>query len=446
MSNRLHQAFCAGARRAVRVAGKTVPSGAHGVRRPFGLLLLTFISIPTLVSAADWPQYRGPNHDGSSPEKIMKTWPKEGPGAIWKASLGPSFGSFAVSRGRAFCFIQRKVEGQDREVAVGFDANTGKEIWATTLGGPTYDQQGGDGPRSTPSVDGNRVYFLGAHLGLTCLDATKGEWLWQHELTKEYNGRVIEWYSAASPILDGDLIFVNAGGRGQALLAFNKFDGKLVWKGQEDKPTHASPVPATIHDVRQVIFFTQSGLLSVAAATGAVLWRYPFPFRTSTAASPVVWQDMVYCSVGYGVGGGACRISKTAKGFEAREIWRDKNVVSHWSTPVCRDGYLYGLFGFKEFGKAPLKCIEMATGKEKWAQPGFGSGGATILVDNHVLVQGDRGPLVLVEAKSESYREVARAQVLGGKCWTMPVVSDGRIYARNTKEGVCLDVSPQGEE
>jgi outer membrane protein assembly factor BamB len=409
-------------------------------------VLLAAIALLTVSRAADWPQYRGPNHDGSSPETIMQTWPKEGPRAVWKSPLGPSFGSFAVSGDKAFCFIQRNVNGQDCEVAVAFDAGTGKEIWSVPLGKPTYDKQGGDGPRSTPTVDGNRVYFLGAHLGLTCLDAAKGDLVWQHDLTKEYNGRVIEWYSAASPILDGDLVFVNAGGRGQALLAFNKTDGKLVWKGQDDKPTHASPVPVTIHGVRQVIFFTQSGLVSVTAATGEVLWRYQFPFRTSTAASPVVWQDIVYCSAGYGVGGGACRVSKTAKGFAAREIWRNKNVVSHWSTPVCKDGQLYGIFGFKEFGKAPLKCIEMATGKEKWAQPGFGSGGAAILVDNHVLVQGDRGPLVLVEAKPDSYREIARAQVLGGKCWTMPVLSNGRIYARNTKEGVCLDVSPPGKE
>ncbi len=407
-------------------------------------VLLASGTFLTVGRAADWPQYRGPNIDGSSPEKILKSWPKEGPREIWKASLGPSFGSFAVSGGKAFCFIQRKVDGEDKEVALALDANTGKEIWAIPLGKPTFDKQGGDGPRSTPTVDGDRVYFMGANLVLTCLDSAKGSLVWQHDLVKEHNGRVIEWKSAASPILEGDLIFVNGGGKGQALLAFNKSDGKLIWKGQDDKPTHASPVPATLHGVRQVIFFTQNGLVSVTPTTGEVLWRFPFPFRTSTAASPVVWQDVVYCSAGYGVGGGACRVSKTAKGFAATEIWRHPGAtMSHWSTPVCKDGYLYAVIGFKEFGRAPLKCIEIATGKEKWSQSGFGSGGATILVGDHILVQGDRGPLVLVEAKPDAYKEIARAQPLGGKCWTMPVVSNGRIYARNTKEGICLDVAPQ---
>jgi outer membrane protein assembly factor BamB len=409
------------------------------------ICLLALPLMATALTAADWPQYRGPNHDGSSPETILKTWPQEGPRVIWKAPLGPSFGSFAVSGGRAFCFIQRKVDGQDHEVAVAFDANNGKEIWAKPLGPPTYDKEGGDGPRSTPTVDGDRVYFLGAHLMLTCLEASSGKLIWHHDLVKEYHGHVIPWKSAVSPILDGNLIYTIAGGPGESLLAFDKTSGKVVWKGLDDKPTqptHASPVPATILGVRQVIFFAQSGLVSVTAATGKVLWRFPFPYRVSAAASPVVWQDIVYCSAGYGVGGGACRITKTATGFEAHQLWRNKAIVSHWSTPVCKDGYLYAIIGFKQFATAPLKCIEIATGKEMWSHPGFGSGSATIVVGNDVLVQGDRGPLVLVEAKPDGYHELARAQIIGGKCWTMPVVSNGRIYERNTQEGVCLDVTP----
>jgi outer membrane protein assembly factor BamB len=394
--------------------------------------------------AADWPQYRGPNHDGSTPEKISTKWPAEGPKQIWKAELGDSFGSFAVAGGKAFCFIQRKVNGENAEVAIALDADTGKELWAKPLGKPTYDKQGGDGPRSTPTVDGDRVYFLGAYLVLTCLDAKTGKQIWQHDLVKEFDGKVIKWNHAGSPILDGDLIFVNAGGEGQAFLAFHKKDGKLAWKSGDDKPTHASPVPATIHGVRQIIFFTQSGLVSAEPASGKILWRQEFPFRTSSAADPIVWNDMVYCSAAYGVGAGCFKISKNGNQFSSKELWRERDVINHWSTPVCKDGYLYGLYGSKEFGRGPLKCIEMATGKEVWSQAGFGSGGGTILVGgNYLLVQGDKGPLVLVEATPKGYHEAARAQPFGGQCWTMPVVSGGRIFARNTKEGVCLDVAPQ---
>jgi hypothetical protein len=158
--------------------------------------------------------------------------------------------------------------------------------------------------------------------------------------------------------------------------------------------------------------------------------------------SPIVYQDIVYCSAGYGVGGGACRVTKLGDQFSVKPLWRHEGgTVNHWTTPVCKDGYLYGIFGFKEYGTAPLQCVEIATGKQVWSQAGFGSGGGTVLVGHQLLVQGDRGPLVLVEASPTEYKEVARAQPLGGKCWTMAVVSNGRIYARNNKEGVCLDVA-----
>ena len=403
----------------------------------FGFILIAAAE----MFAADWQQYRGPNHDGSTPEKILKAWPREGPRQLWKVALGESFGSFAISGDKAFCFIQRSMGGKDQEVAIALDANTGRELWATPIGKPTYESEGGNGPRSTPTVNGDRVYFLGADLILSCLNADNGTVIWQRDLVKEYNGTVIRWRSAASPVLDGGLLFVNGGGPGQAFLAFRK-DGRLAWKTGNDLPTHSSTVAATIHGERQIIFFTQSGLVSLLPENGTELWRYPFPFEFSAAMSPIVYEDIVYCSAGYGVGAGACRITKTDAGFKATEIWRHPGeTINQWTTPVCKDGYLYGIFGFKELGTAPLKCVEIATGKELWSQPGFGSGGGTILVDGHVLVQGDQGTLVLVEAVPKAYKEVARAQVLGGKCWTMPVISNGRLYVRSTKAGICLDVS-----
>lgn len=401
-------------------------------------------SLASTGFSTDWAQYRGPNNDGVTAEKILQTWPKEGPRVIWKAPLGDSFGSFAVAGSKAFAFVQRNVDGTDREVAVALNANSGKELWAVPLGQPTYDRQGGDGPRSTPTVDGKRVYFLGAYQILTCLDADSGKQIWQRDLVKEFGGTIIQWKNAASPVIDGDLLFVNAGGRGQALLAFDKATGKPVWKTQDDKPTHSSPVPATIHGVRQIIFFTQKGLVSVAPKTGEVFWRYDFPFQTSTASSPVVWQDVVYCSAAYNVGAGACKVTKSGDKFTATELWRKEgDLMNHWTSPVCKDGYLYGIYGRGKDSSAPLKCIEIATGREMWSRGNVGGGGATVLVGGNLLVQTDRGPLVLVDANPKTYTELARAQVFGGQCWTMPVVSNGKIFARNTREGFCLDVSPK---
>jgi outer membrane protein assembly factor BamB len=235
---------------------------------------------------------------------------------------------------------------------------------------------------------------------------------------------------------------VAGGGPGEALLAFNKNDGHVVWKGQDDKFTQSTPVAATILGVRQVIFFTQSGLVSVAPTTGDVLWRFPFRYATSTAISPVVCGDIVYCSAAYGVGTSACKITKTDGGFEAAQIWsQPANVLAnHWSTPVFSEGYVYGISGQANFGKAPLVCVNATNGVVVWQHAGFGPGGCT-LVNGNVLVLSDAGDLVLVKATPEAYQEVARSHVLAGKCWNSASVSDGHIYARSTREGVSLDVS-----
>jgi outer membrane protein assembly factor BamB len=405
-------------------------------------------ALPT--HAADWPQYRGPGHDGISSETILKRWPEGGPKVLWKTATSEGFSSLSVSGGKAFTLVRRDIEGAAREVCVALDANSGKELWAAPLaiakydgGGDsgTNDNKGGDGPRSTPSVDGGRVYVLDARLGLTCLDAKTGKSIWTRDLAREHDAKNISWQSAASPLVDGDLIFVAGGGPGQALLGIDKKNGHVVWKGQDDKMTHATPVAATIHGTRQVIFFTQSGLVSVAPSTGTVLWRHPFPYRTSTAASPVVAGDVVYCSAGYGVGAGAARITKEGDKFAATELWRKPNqLMNHWSTPVYREGHLYGMFGFKEYGACPLKCVELATGREVWSKEGFGPGNVT-LAGGQIVALGDAGQLVLVEASPKAYSETGRVDFLDGKCWSTPVVSNGRIYARSTREAVCVDVS-----
>lgn len=413
----------------------------------------SIVALLPASQAVEWTQYRGPNHDGVSSEKILQSWPANGPRELWKVPLNAGFSSFAVGSGKAFTLVTRAVNGADQEVCLALDAATGKEIWAVALGIAKYDKggnsgapdnNGGDGPRSTPSFDDGRVYTLSGRLVLKCLDAENGKAIWTKDLVAENQGRVITWENAASPMIDGDLIYVVGGGAEESLLAIDKKDGHVVWKGESDSMTHSTPVAATILGERQVIFFTQKGLVSAAAKTGKVLWRYPFRYSTSTAMSPIVSGDIVYCSAGYGVGAGACKITKTGDGFEATRLWFEPaNVLNnHWSTPVCQDGYLYGLFGFKEFARAPLKCVEIATGKVLWSKPGFGPGGC-LLVDGHVLVLSDAGDLVLVKATPSDYQEVARAHAVTGKCWSAPALSDGHIFARSTKEGACLDVSPQ---
>jgi len=389
--------------------------------------------------AAEWPQYRGPEHNGATPEKIDTHWPTAGPKVEWKIPLGSSLGSFITGGGKVFVYEMRG----DKEACFALDPSTGKPIWSTDVDKSIFDKDGGDGPRSTPAFSDGRVYLLSTYLTLACLDASDGKVLWSHDLKGEFGGSAPHWGNAASPLIDGDMIFACGGGRGQSLLAFEKATGKLAWKSQDDAPTHASPIPADLLGVHQIIFFTVKGLVSVDPKTGDALWRAAFPFRVSTAASPVVCgDDIVYSSAGYGVGAGAFRVAKQGGRFTVSPLWRNPGGdINHWSTPVYKDGYLYGLYGFKEFHTEPLKCIDVMTGDEKWSRPGFGQG-QVLLVDGNLLVQGDTGQLVLARASPESYQEIARFHPISGKCWTDPAVANGHIYVRSQTGGACLDVTP----
>jgi outer membrane protein assembly factor BamB len=413
-----------------------------------GFVLMLQQALPS----AEWPQYRGPDQTGTSNEKVNLTWPADGPKVAWKIPTKNGFSSFAIAGGKVFTQVNRELDGKPRELCVALDPTSGKELWFADVGIGTYDRggdtgapgnSGGDGPRSTPTISDGRVYVFTQNLVLHCLDLQSGKPLWTKDLMKEHAGRNIAWKSAASAAIDGELVFVAGGGAGQSLLAFNKKSGDLVWKGHDETITHSTPLVTTILGERQVIFFLKKGLLSVSAKDGKALWRFPFAFNVSTAITPVASGDIVYCSAGYDVGGGACRIVKEGDGFAAKELYKvagNKEIANHWSTPVCKDGHLYGMFSFKKFGNGPLKCVELATGKVKWEQPGFGAGNV-ILVGDKIVALADDGRVVIAEATPESYKEVAQCKAVTGKCWSTPALSDGRLYVRSTKEGACLDVS-----
>ena len=407
------------------------------------LVFAMFLFHPAAIPAADWPGYRGPNQDGVSTEKLNLNWSAKPPKELWKVPANTGFSSFAASGGKVFTQVVRDLNGEPREICVALDAATGAELWAADVAvGKGYGGGGsGDGPRSTPAVSGGVVLVLTPDLVLHALDEQSGKPLWTHDLMKEYGAKNIGWNSAASPVVDGDLVFVMGGGEGQSLLAFYKKTGEVAWKVETEKITHSTPVVATVLGERQVVFFCQSGLVALSVKDGRVLWKLPYPYKTSSAASPVVIGDLIYCSAGYDVGGGACKITRAGSGFTATQLWQtpgNKEVPNHWSTPVSKDGYLYGMFSFKNPGKGPLKCVDIATGAVKWEQPGFGQGNV-VLADSKVLALADNGDLVVVEPTPASYKELARIKAVAGKCWSTPAVSNGCIFVRSTEEGACLE-------
>lgn len=421
--------------------------------------LRIFTTAALIVSAAfaargaDWTAFRGPNHDGTTDEKVA--WPKT-PKQVFKVPVGEGFGTVAVAEGKVFL----TAEGGGQEALLALDANTGEGKWHHVMGRSIYEGQGGNGPRTTPATDGKVVVAYGTWFNLVACNVQTGKVAWQHDVAREFGsqartGGIEKWGNASSPVIDGDRVFVYGGGAGSTFLAFEKGSGKLAWKSGDEKIAHASPTVATIGGVRQIIFFCQSGLVSLDTASGKELWRFPHKFNVSTASTPVVGGkdgDVVYCSAGYKVGAAAAKISKEGDKFTATAIWRNTDeheLVNHWTSCVYKDGFLYGIFGFKLFGNAPLKCVNLESGKVMWEKPGFGPGG-TILTGDTLVVQGDKGQVAFVRATPEGYQATGGAELLtGGKCWNAAVVSNGKLYARSTKPNgtnkeqgylICVDV------
>lgn len=231
---------------------------------------------------------------------------------------------------------------------------------------------------------------------------------------------------------------VGGGGPGQSFLALEQATGKVKWKTGNETLTHATPAYASIHGVDQIIFLCRSGLVSLSPKEGSELWKQDFSFKVSTAASPVVAGNYIFCSAGYGVGSGLFQITKKNRVWKSEPIWRKRNeLMNHWSTPLYLDGKLYGIFGFKEYGKAPLQCIDLLSGKILWSKSGFGPGNL-IRSGNQLLVLSDDGQLVTALASPLKYIETSRYKILEGKCWSTPILTNNYLVVRSTKEAVAI--------
>jgi outer membrane protein assembly factor BamB len=407
------------------------PSGPN--RAGCGLLIIGFILLTNGAIFADpveWHQWRGPNRDGVSSETgILKNWSDDAPKELWRVAIGDGFSGVSVSQGRVYTIYAK---GED-EIVVCLDAATGKEVWRYLTDYLYENRQGGNGPRSTPTIDGDKVYVLSAYGRLVALDAATGKQLWDHDLTKVFGSGTPQHGFSGSPIVEGDLLLIETGANGKALVALNKESGEVVWGSQNDPIAYSSPIVVTIQNTRQAIFFTAEGLVSVSPTDGEIYWRYTW--RTSfnvNAATPIfIPPDKVFISSGYDTGAAVVQVKGSDGKLTAEELWRNRVMKNHFSSSVLHDGYLYG------FDNAILKCINANTGEEQWKSRGFGKG-SLIYADGHLLVFGETGNLGLVEATPSEYTEKAQTQVLDGRCWTTPTLSDGKLYLRNQRELVCL--------
>jgi outer membrane protein assembly factor BamB len=397
-----------------------------------GLLLLTGC-LGSAASAADWPQFLGPNRDSVSPQTgLFEAWPQGGPPVVWQRPIGSGFSGPVVAGGR-LVLVHRQ---GDKEIVACLDAATGKEHWQFAYPSGYRDDFGMDeGPRSTPVIAGNHVYTLGAEGRLHCLDVATGKKIWDRSLNAEYQVPKGFFGVATSPLVEGNLVLVNVGGKQAGIVTFDRDTGKEVWRATNHEASYSSPVAATFNGKRQVIFFTREGIVLLEPRTGAITYSKRWRARmhaSVNAATPLVAGDLVFVSACYGTGAILLHIGPD----HVEELWKNDEAMSnHYNTCVQNKGYLYGFHGRQEEG-ARLRCVELKTGKIQWTDDHTGCG-SMILVQDQLIVLNEHGQLVLIEATPVSYKEKARAQVLTAPCRSPIALADGLLYGHDSKKLVC---------
>lgn len=377
--------------------------------------------------AGDWPQILGPQRNGVAvDEKPIEPWPAAGPTVNWSFPVGSGYAGPAVVGDRVIVF--HRVGELERVEAI--DIATGKSVWQADYPASYQDGINPDkGPRCVPLVAGERVYVFGAAGNLHALKLANGEKLWSRDTEADYPGPGSYFGAGSSPIVAGKKLLLNVGGRDAGIVAFDLENGRTVWKKTNERASYSSPTRAIIDGQEQVIFVTRMNTVGVDPQSGAELFRFAFGDRgpTVNAATPLVFDNQLFVSASYGVGGHLARLTKNS----ATQIWaNDTAMSSQYTTCVPKDGFLYGTHGREDFSNGELRCIEAKTGKVQWTAPGFGVAHA-ILVGDHLLLLTNQGRLSLVAASPEKYRPLANAQVSTNITRAMPAYANGRFLFRD---------------
>lgn len=397
----------------------------------FAAITLILLSSSTFAQTnGEWPQWRGASRDGISKETgLLKQWPEAGPPLVWKASgAGAGYSSFAISKGRLYTMGSRG----DREFLIAFNVADGKEVWATPHG-KTFDNDRGGGPRGTPTVDGDRVYALGGSGDLSSLDARTGKVIWTQNVLSKFGGSNIRWGISESPLVVGDKVIVNAGGRDASIVALKKTDGSLIWKSQSDEAGYSSGLAVQVGNSTQVIFFTGNRAIALDVKDGKLLWEYVRPSNdVANIATPVARGNRIWISSDYGTGGGLVEIKADGKG---QEVYFTKEMRNHHATSILIGDHLYGFSG------AILTAMKFDTGEVAWRDRSVGKGSLTF-ADGHLYAYSENGVIGLVEADPTAYKEKGRFRIQQGSLptWAHPVVAGGRLYIRDQDTIYAYDV------
>ena len=377
------------------------------------------------TTPGEWPTYRGPNRDGISHEKGWKVWTGS-PKIAWKQNIGAGYSTVAVTGGRVYTMGGSSV--------LCLNADTGEIVW-TAGGGADSARRGrrSSHTQGTPTVDDGLVYALGMDGKLVCLKADSGSPVWSKSLPSEFRVRWGGWGPAGTPLVLDDKLIMDVG----RLLVFDKKTGALIRQAGADKSGYSSSVAFPFGGETCLTAFGASGLAIYRLSDGKELGSHPWKTAHDVnATTPIISADRIFISTGYGRG---CTLLKLSAGGLTK-IWENRSMANHAQSCVLYEGHIYGVHG-QQGSRGSLKCLDFDSGRTKWEQTGLSVGGGLMIADGKIIALVDGGELLIAEAVPTGYKQLARARVARGKCWTVPVLAGGRIYCRSyAGELVCVDV------
>lgn len=387
------------------------------------------------ITVGEWPQFRGPNRDNISAETgLLKNWPTAGPQLAWTAEgFGEGYSAVSIAGGKIFTM---GTQGNNQAVFARNLAN-GDVLWTTPCG-PAYREGAGNGPRSTPTVDGDFVYVMGGGGELSCVAAETGRIQWQKNILREFGASNITWGICESVLIDGEKLICTPGGRGATMVALNKQNGNLIWRAAvpgNPQASYASPIVATVGGVKQYVTFTSNAVIGVRANDGRGMWQDTASANgTANCSTPLFYMNHVFSASGYGTGGALLRLSSTRNETAARRMFATSDMKNHHGGMVIIDGYLYG-----SSDPGILTCIDLRNGNVKWRDRSVGKGSLTY-ADGCIYLRSEDGPVALVQASPAGYRQLGRFDQpnrSGRKAWAHPVVAAGKLFLRDQDQMFC---------
>ncbi len=395
--------------------------------------------------AEDWSGWLGPRRDASTHD-VVKPW-KEPLKARWRIPAGgEGHSSPIVADGRVFLHTLERKDKKLHEKVSAYDADSGQPVWSKSYERSNFTSFFGNGPRGTPAVVDGKLYTFGITGILTCFDAKTGNQIWQVDTLSKYKAKNLLFGISGSPLVVGDGVLVNVGGKGAGIVAFDKNTGKELWKSQDDAASYSSPIVQGKGNQQQAIFLTSQGLVSVSPRNGELFWRFKLvDALNESSTTPVVVGDLLFGST-IMAGGIGLKMKQEKDRPAVEKVWNNDLLNCYFSTPIAiGSDQLYLVTGakpgFTTKNVATLRCVDPATGKEHWKREPVGTYHACMIRtgDDKILLFEERGDLVLFQPATTGYQEQARSKVCG-TTWAHPAIANYRFFVRDEKELVCVEL------